>query len=47
MYDNYLFLGHGNTMQASEAFVQHGLGKSGGSVLRMTVCAIFELSFFV
>jgi hypothetical protein len=22
MYDNYLFLGHGNTMQASEAFVQ-------------------------
>ena len=26
MYDNFLFLRHGNTMQASEAFVQHTFG---------------------
>jgi hypothetical protein len=39
MYDNYLFLGHGNTMQASEAFVQHAFGKSGGFVLRRSADA--------
>ena len=27
-------LGYENTMQASEAFVQHGFGKSGGSVVK-------------
>jgi hypothetical protein len=36
VYDNFLFLDRGNMMQASEAFVQHGFGKIGGSVLRMT-----------
>jgi hypothetical protein len=34
MYDNYLFLGHGNTMQASEAFVQQLFGNKAGKVLR-------------
>jgi hypothetical protein len=38
VYDNFLFLDRGNMMQASEAFVQHGFGKSGGSVLRMNIC---------
>jgi hypothetical protein len=47
MYENLLFLGHGNTMQASEAFVQHGFGKSGGSVLRMTDFTKFEHWRFV
>jgi hypothetical protein len=34
MYENLLFLGHGNTMQASEAFVQQPFGVMAGSVLR-------------
>jgi len=29
VYDNFLFLDRGNMMQASEAFVQHGLCVSG------------------
>jgi hypothetical protein len=33
MYDNYLFLGHGNTMQASEAFVQQAFGSMAGEVV--------------
>ena len=32
MYDKYLFLSHENTMQASEAFVQHGFCVSGRTV---------------
>jgi hypothetical protein len=30
MYENLLFLGHGNTMQASEAFVQQRFGNMAG-----------------
>jgi hypothetical protein len=37
MYEILLFLGHGNTMQASEAFVQQRFGVIAGSVIRMTV----------
>jgi len=33
VYDNYLFLSHENTMQASEAFVHQQFGKMAGSVL--------------
>jgi hypothetical protein len=33
MYDNYLFLGHGNTMQASEAFVQQAFSTITGDVV--------------
>jgi hypothetical protein len=47
VYDNFLFLDRGNMMQASEAFVQHGFGKIGGSVLRMTDFTKFELWCFV
>jgi hypothetical protein len=43
MYDNYLFLGHGNTMQASEAFVQQGFGKMGAIVLNLNIRTSFNI----
>jgi hypothetical protein len=52
MYDNYLFLGHGNTMQASEAFVQQGFCVRRAEVQNSTfvlftyICAKLRLSAF-
>jgi hypothetical protein len=43
MYENLLFLGHGNTMQASEAFVQQGFCVRRAEVQNST--AVFQLNF--
>jgi hypothetical protein len=42
MYENLLFLGHGNTMQASEAFVQHGFCVRRGELQNST--EVFQLN---